>query len=78
MVSEIDVPSSRTSTGTRWKGLSRVNSGVFSPFTMSTSSKGTSIPFSARNMRTRRGLGAVFVCRIFIAGAPCSAYFEQW
>ena len=74
MVSEIDVPSSRTSTGTRWNGLSRVNSGVFNPFMMSTSSKGTSIPFSARNMRTRRGLGAVFVWRIFIAVSPAGLF----
>ena len=64
---QMAVPSSSTSTGTRWKRLSLVNSGVFSsPFMRSISSKGTAMPFSARKMRTRRGLGAPRVCRIFM------------
>ena len=47
-----------------WKAGSR-----FSAVAMCTGSIGISMPFSARKMRTRRGLGAVRVSRIFMVRA---------
>jgi hypothetical protein len=66
--SEMAVPSSRIRTGTRRIGLMAVKAGVRTPACKSTSSKGTVIPFSARKMRTRRGLGAVCVSMMCMAG----------
>ena len=54
------VPSSSSSTGTVQVGLRARNaSPKCSPLRRSTWTVGSSIPFSAANMRTRRGLGAV-------------------
>ncbi len=53
------VPSSSSSTGTVQCGLIMRNSGFkCSPLRRSTWTVGISIPFSAMNTRTRRGLGA--------------------
>ena len=50
----------RTSTGTVHSGLIALNAGEnCSPLRRSTWTVGTLIPFSARKIRTRRGLGAV-------------------
>ncbi len=59
--SEMHVPSSSSSTGTPPSGFFFRNSGArFSFAPRSTWRTGTSMPFSARKMRTRRGLGADF------------------
>jgi hypothetical protein len=60
MMSAMAVPSSSTSTGTVQSALIARNAGVnCSPLRRSTCTVATLIPFSARKIRTRRGLGAV-------------------
>src|SRR5690606_21751761 len=69
MLSAMHVPSSSSSTGTFFNGFLATNSGLrFSPFCRSICMISTlsSKPFSARNMRTRRGLGAVRVSYSFM------------
>jgi hypothetical protein len=54
------VPSSSASAGTVQSGLIARNASVnCSPLRRSTCTVGKLMPFSARKMRTRRGLGAV-------------------
>ena len=60
--SSITVPSSRTSVGSRPRGLmARKSSPRFSPPMMSTCWFSQVTPFSAMNMRTRRGFGAILL-----------------
>jgi hypothetical protein len=52
------VPSSRTRTGTCWRGLIALNASENCSFSARfTGWKGIDMPFSAMNMRTRRELG---------------------
>jgi hypothetical protein len=56
----MQVPSSSSRAGTPPKGFFARKAGArFSAFVMSTVSVGTSTPFSARKIRTRRGFGAI-------------------
>src|SRR3990172_6242385 len=71
--SVILVPSSSSRTGTVHSGLIARNSGVnCSPARRSTCTLGTAMPFSARNTRTRRGLGAPAQSYSFIGEVPRS------
>src|SRR5215467_4074538 len=68
MMSVIVVPLSSSSAGTMQSGFRARNAGVnCSPLRKSTCTVGTLMPFSARKMRTRRGLGAVAQSYSFIA-----------
>jgi hypothetical protein len=61
IASLIALPSSSTSTGTVHQELRARKAGVScSPWRRSTCTVGSTMPFSARKMRTRRGLGAVW------------------
>src|SRR5215831_8833839 len=69
MMSVIAVPLSSSSTGTVQSGFRARNAGVScSPLSKSTCMVGTVRPFSARKMRTRRGLGAVYAVVKFHEG----------
>src|ERR1700691_3717363 len=65
------VPSSSSSAGTVASGLIALNAAVScSLLRRSTCTVGTVMPFSARKMRTRRGLGAVALSKNFIGYLP--------
>ena len=79
MVSEIAVPSSSTSTGTRWNGLSLVNSGRLQrPLHEVQLLVGHLDALlrqeNAHAPRIGRRLGLQDLHR----GSPCRIYFEQW
>src|SRR3984885_8336387 len=71
MASLMRVPSSSSSAGTVASGLMARNAGVScSLLRRSTCTVGTVIAFSARKMRTRRGLGAVAQSKNFMRRLP--------
>src|ERR1700733_14034501 len=80
MASLMRVPSSNWSAGTVASGLMARKAGVScSLLRRSTCTVGTVIPFSARKMRTRRGLGAVAQSKNFMGYRPLrSVGSKEW
>src|SRR3990170_262260 len=77
-LSEMQVPSSSSRTGTPPMGFFARNGGWrFSALAMSTFTRGTWMPFSARNIRTRRGFGASLLSWSFTGDPPAGTVSQE-